>query len=65
MLLILDLRPENIALNMFTDKIGKREDVVPHIDLKGIFTLGWGVVPDKGSVTIVLNAKGNINDGAK
>jgi chaperonin GroES len=55
------LTPREFALNMFTDKIGKREDVVPHIDLKGIFTLGWGVVPDKGSVTIELNENGTIN----
>ena len=56
-----DNRPGILAVNMFTAEVGGREGFKPHFDDKGIFTLGYGVVPDKGSVTIVTDAKGNID----
>jgi len=56
-----DNRPGILAVNMFTAEVGGREGFKPHFDKKGIFTLGYGVVPDKGSVTIVKDANGNID----
>jgi len=56
-----DTRPGILAINMFTAEVGGREGFKPHFDKKGIFTLGYGVVPDKGSVKIVKDADGNID----
>ena len=56
------LTPREFALRMFTDEVGARESTTPHFDSSGVFTLGYGVVPDEGSVNIVLDAKGNIDE---
>jgi len=54
------LSSKEVALDMFTDEVGGREGFKPHFDDKGIFTLGYGGVPEDDSVRIVRGADGNI-----